>query len=102
MGADLARLRRRYPMVADLERRARWRIPRFAYDFLQGGAGDETGMPRNRAALQSVQIAPRYGVDVTRVDPSADLFGRRYAAPVGIAPIGFDGIMWPGATRLFA
>jgi len=102
MDPRLVPLRRRFPMVADLERRARWRIPRFAFDFLQGGAGDETGMPRNRRALQAVEVMPRYGVKVGAVDPSADLFGHRYAAPVGIAPIGFDGIMWPGATRAFA
>lgn len=98
----LARLRRSFPSVADLERRAARRIPRFANDFIQGGAGDESGLSRNRAALQSIQIVPRYGVDVARVDTSTELFGRRYAAPIGISPIGFDGIMWPGATRLFA
>lgn len=102
MDRQLALLRRRFPGVEDLERRARRRVPRFAFDFLQGGAGDESGMPRNRAALQSVQVVPRYGIDVRGADPSAELFGRRYAAPVGIAPIGFDGILWPGATRLFA
>ncbi len=98
----LAQLRRGFPSVSDLERRAARRIPRFAFDFIQGGAGDESGLLRNRAALQSVQIAPRYGRKVAPVDPSATLFGRRYAAPIGISPIGFDGIMWPGATRLFA
>ncbi|WP_370206279.1 alpha-hydroxy acid oxidase [Pararhodobacter marinus] len=100
--ARLARLRRSHPMLGDLERRAARRLPRFAYDFIQGGAGDESGLTRNRAALQSVQIVPRYGVNVGAVDTSATLFGQRYAAPVGISPIGFDGIMWPGATRLFA
>ncbi|MCW1930752.1 alpha-hydroxy acid oxidase [Pararhodobacter zhoushanensis] len=102
MDPTLAQLRRQYPMVSDLERRARWRMPRFAFEFLQGGAGDETGMPRNRAALQSVQVVPRYGVSVGAASPETELFGHRYAAPIGIAPIGFDGIMWPGATRLFA
>jgi len=98
----LARLRSRFPTVPDLERRAAWRIPRFAFDFIQGGAGDESGLSRNRAALNSIEIVPRYGVDATRVDTSTELFGHRYAAPIGISPIGFDGIMWPGATRLFA
>lgn len=100
--ARLAGLRGRFPSVADLEQRARYRIPRFAYDFLQGGAGDENGMKRNRAALTAVEIVPRYGVDVSRVDVSVELFGRRYDAPIGISPIGFDGMMWPGATECFA
>ncbi len=102
MEPQLALLRRRYPTLEDLERRARWRLPRFAWDFLQGGAGDETGMPRNRAALRAVQVVPRYGVSVAATDPGADLFGHRYAAPIGIAPVGFDGLFWPGASRQLA
>lgn len=98
----LALLRRRFPTVGDLERRAARRIPRFAFDFIQGGAGDESGLSRNRAALKAIEVAPRYGIEVGNIDISAELFGHRYAAPVGISPIGFDGIMWPGATRLFA
>jgi (S)-mandelate dehydrogenase len=98
----LADLRRRCPTVADLEGRAVRRLPRFAYDFIQGGQGDESGLDRNRAGLRGVQIVPRYGVSVSGVDTATTLFGRRYAAPIGIAPIGFDGIMWPGATRAFA
>ncbi|MGK6314668.1 alpha-hydroxy acid oxidase [Neorhizobium sp. DT-125] len=98
----LAELRRRYPMVSDLEKRAKWRIPRFAYEFLQGGAGDETGLNRNRSALKAVEVVPRYGLDVTKVDTSVELFGHRYAAPIGISPIGLDGMMWPGATERFA
>lgn len=98
----LAALRRACPTVPDLERRAARRLPRFACDFLQGGAGDETGLARNRAALQAVQIAPRYGLRVAPVDTGTVLFGQRYAAPLGIAPVGFDGILWPGATRLLA
>ncbi|GGL79608.1 alpha-hydroxy acid oxidase [Wenxinia marina] len=100
--ARLARLRRSHPTLADLERSARRRIPRFAYDFIQGGAGDDSGAARNRRALADVQLVPRYGVEVGKVDTSVTLFGRRYAAPVGIGPVGMDGLMWPGATRLLA
>lgn len=95
-------LRRRFPTIEDLERRAARRIPRFAFEFLQGGAGDESGLSRNRSALRGIEIVPRYGVETQGIDPSVELFGRRYAAPVGISPIGMDGLMWPGATELFA
>lgn len=100
--AQLAALRRRFPAIGDLEKAARRRIPGFAYDFIQGGAGDESGLARNRAALGAIQLVPRYGLDVSHVDTSVELFGQGYAAPIGISPIGFDGIMWPGATELFA
>ena len=95
-------LRRRFPTIEDLERRAAKRIPRFAFEFLQGGAGDESGLSRNRSALRGIEIVPRYGIEMQGVDPTVELFGHRYAAPIGIAPIGLDGLMWPGATELFA
>ncbi len=98
----LSKLRRRFPTVEDLEKRASARMPRFAFDFLQGGAGDGSGMTRNRTALKGIEVVPRYGIDVKAVDPSVELFCHRYAAPIGIAPIGFDGLMWPGASELFA
>ena len=100
--ARLAGYRRRFPTIADLEARAGRRIPRFAFEFLQGGAGDESGLARNRAALKGIEVIPRYGLDVTSIDTSVELFGHRYAAPIGISPIGFDGLMWPGASELFA
>jgi len=100
--ARLAGYRRRFPTIADLETRAGRRIPRFAFEFLQGGAGDESGLARNRAALKGIEVIPRYGLDVTSIDTSVELFGHRYAAPIGISPIGFDGLMWPGASELFA
>jgi L-lactate dehydrogenase (cytochrome) len=92
----------RYPTLPELERRARRRIPYFAYDFLQGGTGEELSLGRNMAALEAVEIVPRYGVDVSGTSTAARLFGRPYRAPVVISPIGMDGAIWPGATRLLA
>lgn len=98
----LARWRMRHPTVAGLEALARRRVPSFALDFLQGGTGDEASVLRNRTALHAVEIVPRYGVDVTAVDPGVALFGARHAAPLVIAPIGMDGAVWPGASRCLA
>lgn len=95
-------LRRKFPTIEDLEKHAARRIPRFAFEFLQGGAGDESGLSRNRSSLRGIEIVPRYGVDISGIDPSVELFGHRYAAPIGISPVGLDGLMWPGATELFA
>jgi L-lactate dehydrogenase (cytochrome) len=98
----LARWRLQYPTLPALERRARRRIPYFAFDFLQGGTGEELSRPRNVAALQVVEIVPRYCVDVSATSTAARLFGRPYRAPIAISAIGMDGAIWPGATRLIA
>ncbi|MBO4223852.1 alpha-hydroxy acid oxidase [Bradyrhizobium neotropicale] len=96
-----ARLRQRLPTLDDIERRARRRIPRFAFDFLEGGTGDDLNTRRNRLALDAVELVPRYGKPGP-VNTEVELFGVRCAAPIGISPVGVDGIIWPGATRMFA
>jgi (S)-mandelate dehydrogenase len=48
-------------------------------------------------------MVPRYGV-ISGGLPSAEveIFGQRYAAPIGVAPMGSPGIVWPGADELLA
>jgi (S)-mandelate dehydrogenase len=96
------KLRRRYPTIAYLRRGARRHVPGFAFEYLDGGAGADGGIARNWRALDTVELVPRYG-RTTALPPTAiDLFGRGYAAPIGIAPMGGPGIVWPGADRYLA
>jgi len=96
------RLRRRFPTIEELRRRARWRVPRFAFDFIDGGANDEDCARRNAAALSAVELLPRYCIDTRGLSTEVELFGRRYAAPFGVAPMGSGGLMWPGAEEYLA
>src|SRR5712675_1680911 len=100
--AKAARLRRRFPNIDDLRRRARWRVPRFAFDFVDGGANDEACAARNIAAFRAVELLPRYCIDTKGASTEVELFGARYAAPIGIAPMGSPGLMWPGADDYLA
>ena len=88
--------------IGDLRRLARRRLPRFAFDFIDGGAEDEINLARNVSAFQDVALVPRYLIDVSAPDPSATLFGKTYAAPFGMAPIGFLNMAWPGADLMVA
>ncbi len=100
--ARAARLRRRFPTIEDLRARARWRVPRFAFDFVDGGANDETCVARNIAAFRAVELLPRYCIETKGASTEVELFGARYAAPIGIAPMGSPGLMWPGAEEYLA
>ncbi|NQV56362.1 MAG: alpha-hydroxy-acid oxidizing protein [Rhodospirillales bacterium] len=93
---------RKFPSVADLEIGARRRLPRFAFDYLAGGAGDEDGIARNRAAYSDVQLVPNYLEERDLPDLSAGPFDRQYALPFGIAPVGLSGLIWPGAAEYLA
>lgn len=103
IGGQTDKLKLRYPTIEDLRKRARRRVPRFSFDYVDGAAGSgETNMIRNAAALDAVQLVPRYGVENFTADMSVELFGRSYAAPVGIAPMGLPGLVWPGGELAFA
>jgi (S)-mandelate dehydrogenase len=95
------RLRQLYPTIEDLRSRARGRVPRFGFDFVDGGANEEHCVARNVSAFQSIELLPHYCVD-GKVTTDTELFGRKYAAPIGVAPMGSAGLMWPGAEKLLA
>jgi len=96
-----ARLHQRFPTIDDLRRRARRRVPRFGFDFVDGGANEEICIKRNTDAFQAVELLPHYCVE-GKATTDTEIFGRRYAAPIGVAPMGSAGLMWPGAEKLFA
>lgn len=98
-----AELFRQYPSIDYLRRGARRRLPHFAFEYCDGGAGkDDAGIKRNWAALDAVELAPRYGVMPSLPPCEIELFGRKYAAPIGIAPMGGPAIVWPGADLYLA
>ena len=95
-------LKRRFPTAFDLRERARKRLPNFAFEYADGGAGADTGIARNWAALDAVEMVPRYGRVIAPPPAETTLFGKIYAAPIGIAPIGGPGTAFPGAETYLA
>jgi (S)-mandelate dehydrogenase len=97
-----AKLHRRFPTIHYLRRHARQHLPRFAFEYLDGGAGADGGIARNWDALDAVELVPRYGVTTVLPPVGIELFGRRYSAPIGVAPMGGPSIAWPGADGYLA
>ncbi|HEY5965223.1 MAG TPA: alpha-hydroxy acid oxidase [Xanthobacteraceae bacterium] len=91
-----------YPTIYDLRRGAKWRLPHFAYEYGDGGAGDDTGIRHNWSALDAIEMIPRYGVMPELPPVNCELFGRKYTAPIGVAPMGSPIVVWPGADKLLA
>lgn len=86
----------------DIRRLSRRRLPRIAFDFIDGGADDERGLLRNRQAFADYQLVPRYLVDVSQRDQSVTLFGKTYGSPVGICPMGLGSLFREGADSMMA
>jgi L-lactate dehydrogenase (cytochrome) len=78
--------------VQDYRELARRRLPRFLFDYIDGGSHAETTLGRNIADLSDVTLRQRVLRDVSRIDLSTTLFGRRLAMPVALAPIGLAGL----------
>ncbi len=101
--AERLALKRRFPTSADLRAYAKKRLPHFAYEYGDGGAGgSDTGIARNNSAFDAIEMIPRYGRVVSPPPATCELFGRYYAAPIGVAPVGGPGTVYPGAETYFA
>ena len=74
--------------IEDLRQLAKRRLPRAIFDFFDGGAEDEVTLRENRAAFERVRLLPRVLVNVANVDPSVEIFGKKAALPLAIAPTG--------------
>jgi isopentenyl diphosphate isomerase/L-lactate dehydrogenase-like FMN-dependent dehydrogenase len=85
---------RRLLTVEDFRRAARRRLPRSVFDFVEGGAGDEVTLGRNRTAFDGLAFQPRILVDVAKRDQSTTVLGERVETPVLIAPTGIAGVCW--------
>ncbi|MBL7501769.1 lactate 2-monooxygenase [Frankia sp. CNm7] len=85
------------PMAFDeLERRAESALPASVWSYVAGGAGDEATQRANVAAFGHWGLVPRMMVGATERDLSVELWGRRWPAPVFLAPIGVIGLCAPG------
>lgn len=91
-----------YPSVPLLRERAKKRIPRFAFEYMDGGCNDEVNLHRNSADIRDVQLKPYYLKKYVDSSLETELFGHIYDAPFGVAPVGLQGLMWPRATEILA
>jgi L-lactate dehydrogenase (cytochrome) len=78
--------------VSDYRALAKARLPRFLFEYLDGGSYDEVTLRRNVEDLQSVALKQRVLRDVSAIDLSTELFGQRWAMPVGLGPVGLSGL----------
>ncbi len=92
----------KYPSVADLRERSRSKIPKFAFEYLDGGCNDDVNLKKNTQRIRDIELKPKYLVDYDKPSLKAELFGHIYDAPFGISPIGLQGLMWPKSPEILA
>ena len=78
--------------VPDYRAAAKARLPRFLFDYIDGGSYAETTLARNVDDLADVALDQRVLVDVSRIDTATTLFGQACSLPVALGPIGIAGM----------
>jgi L-lactate dehydrogenase (cytochrome) len=92
----------RFPALTDLRTRAQSRIPKFVWEYLDSGTGEEHTRRDNRTALDELKFLPSILHGKIVPDLTTEFLGRTCPFPFGIAPIGMSGLIWPGAEVALA
>ena len=77
-------------------------MPPVAWAYLDSGTGSEALLDRNQSAFEQITFVPRFCLGELEAHLSTTLFGRQYDVPIGIAPVGLTGLMWPRAEQYLA
>ncbi len=88
--------------ISDLRAMSHKRLPRFALEYLEGGAEDEAAMLRERRAFADWRFMPRTLVDVSRRTLATSILGQPAAMPLVISPTGLNGILHVHGDSLLA
>lgn len=92
----------RYPSVEDLRKLAKKRIPKFAFEYLDGGCNEDVNIKKNTERIRKIELKPEYLIDYKTTNLKTEIFGKKYDAPFGISPIGLQGLMWPKSPEILA
>src|SRR5579864_1784257 len=88
--------------IEDLHQQAKRRLPKIAFDFIEGGLEDERGLATNTSAFHKHYLLPRYLVDVSTRNQTKTIFGQTFNSPFGISPTGGAGLFRYHADMMLA
>src|SRR5947207_14587448 len=81
--------------IEDLRRRAKRRLPRVVFDYIDGGAEDELTLRTNCRAFEAVTFRPRCAVATPVCDLRTTVLGTSVSMPLILAPVGSCRLMFP-------
>ncbi|HLY53136.1 MAG TPA: alpha-hydroxy acid oxidase [Steroidobacteraceae bacterium] len=79
--------------IADLREQARRRVPGFAFEYVEGGAEDESSLRRNRTSFERLRLLPQTLVDTSSRHLRTTILGSAAQAPLVIAPTGLNNML---------
>lgn len=91
-----------YPSIDDLIKKARKKIPKFAFEYLDGGCNEDVNLVKNTKEIRDIELKPYYLRPHVDASLRTELFGQVYDAPFGISPVGLQGLIWPNTPEILA
>lgn len=88
--------------VHDLRLAAKRRLPKGIFEYIDFGTEEGVALRENRAAFDRIRLKTRFLVDLGDRDMGTEIFGKRLALPLGIAPTGINGLCWHDADAALA
>ncbi len=88
--------------IADLRRLAKRRLPRLVFDYIDGGAEDETTLRDNVRAFRELRFRPRQCIAIPECDLKTTVLGTTFALPFLLAPVGFTRMFYPRGEAVAA
>jgi (S)-mandelate dehydrogenase len=88
--------------IADLRELAIRQVPGLAFEYVEGGAEDESTLRTNRSAFEALRLLPQTLVDTSRRHLGTTILGAPSLAPLVIAPTGLNNMLHPGGDLALA
>lgn len=76
----------------DYREAAKRKLPRFLFDYIDGGAYAEHTLKANTTDLAGITLRQRILKNIANVNIETELFGQKQAMPVVISPVGLSGM----------
>lgn len=91
-----------YPAIEDLAIKAKKRMPKIAWEYLESGTGSEHLLKKNIEAFDKITFKPQFCKGAVEPNIKTKILGQAFNAPFGVAPIGLTGLMWPKIEQTLA
>ena len=85
--------------ISMIRKECKKRIPRVAFEYLESGTENESLLDRNLKQFESIRFIPKFCQGEKSADLKTYFLNQEYSSPIGIAPIGLTGLVWPNAEK---
>ncbi len=88
--------------INDLKKLAKKKLPKMFYDYIDTGSYSGVTYTRNEEDFNNIKLKQRVGVNIKSRDLTTYILGKKYSLPLGFAPVGMGGMMYPDGEILAA